>query len=97
MVSIIGDKYRMRDYSFARKDMNLFFTRLQEQNDDVAEWSEQTVKKLKQVLAKCLVEAQMLDNIKDKTLNPILICSELESGIRANNDFDALAAFNSFG
>ena len=96
MINLVGEKYRTQDFSFTRKDMNLFFTRLQEQNDDVAGWSEQTVTKLKQVLTKCLVETQMLDSVRDTTLNPILISEELENGIRANNDFEALAAFNSF-
>jgi hypothetical protein len=96
MINLIGEKYRLRDYSLTRKDINVFFSRLQEQNDDVANWSEQTVGKLKQVLTKCLVETEMLDSAKDTTLNPILISEELERGVRANNDLTALAAFNFF-
>jgi hypothetical protein len=46
----------------------------------VAAWSEQTIAKLKQVLTKCLIETQMLDSVKDTTLNPICISAELESG-----------------
>jgi hypothetical protein len=69
---------------------------LQEQNDDVAAWSEQTIMKLKQVLTKCLIETGMLDSVRDTTLNPILISEELETGIRENNDLTALAAFNCF-
>jgi transposase-like protein len=69
---------------------------LQEQNDEVASWSEQTITKLKQVLTKCLIETEMLDNVRDATLNPIFISAELESGIRENNDLGALAAFNCF-
>jgi len=96
MISLVGEKYRSRDYSFTRKDINIFFSRLQEQNDDIAEWSDKTVNKLKQVLTRCLVEAGMLDSIRDNTLNPIFISEELENGIRENNDFEALAAFNCF-
>jgi hypothetical protein len=96
MINLVGEKYRVQDYSFTRKDTNVFFSQLQEQNDDVAKWSDQTVMKLKQVLTKCLIETEMLDNAKDTTLNPILISEELERGIRANNDLNALAAFNSF-
>lgn len=59
-------------------------------------WSEQTIMKLKQVLTKCLIETQMLDSVRDATLNPIFISSELETGIRENNDLTALAAFNCF-
>lgn len=96
MEGLIGEKYCQQDLSYTRKDNNVFFTRLREQNDDVAAWSEQTIAKLKQVLTKCLVEIQMLDSIRDTTLNPIFISSELETGIRNNNDLTALSAFNCF-
>lgn len=96
MVNLVGEKYRQQDFSYTRKDINVFFSRLQEQNDDVAAWSEQTVAKLKQVLTRCLIETEMLDSVKDTTLNPIFISAELETGIRENNDLTALAAFNCF-
>ncbi len=96
MIDLIGEKYRQQDYSFTRKDINIFFSRLQEQNDGVASWSANTIMKLKQVLTKCLIEVEMLDSIKDTTLNPILISEELETGIRDNNDLAALTAFNCF-
>ncbi len=96
MEGLIGEKYRQQDFSYTKKDINVFFSRLQEQNDDVAAWSEQTITKLKQVLTKCLIETGMLDSVRDTTLNPILISEELETGIRENNDLTALAAFNCF-
>lgn len=96
MEGLIGEKFRQQDYSYTKKDINVFFTRLQEQNDDVAAWSEQTIKKLKQVLTKCLIETGILDSVMDTKLNPIFISEELETGIRENNDLSALAAFNCF-
>ena len=96
MEGIVGEKYRQQDFSYTKKDINMFFSRLQEQNDDVAAWSDQTIMKLKQVLTKCLIETEMLDSVKDTTLNPIFISAELETGIRENNDLTALAAFNCF-
>jgi len=96
MIDLVGEKYRLRDYSFPRKELNLFFTRLLEQNDDVARWSEKTIVKLKQVLAKCLIEVEMLENARSTVLSPVLISEELENGIRENNDLEALAAFNCF-
>ena len=96
MVDLIGEKYRQHDFSYTKKDINIFFSRLREQNDDVAAWSEQTIAKLKQVLTKCLIETEMLDSVRDTTLNPIFISIELETGIRENNDLTALAAFNCF-
>ena len=73
MIGLIGEKFRQQDLSYTRKDINTFFSRLQEQNDEVASWSEQTITKLKQVLTKCLIETEMLDNVRDATLNPIFI------------------------
>ncbi len=96
MEGVIGEKYRQQDLSYTKKDLNVFFSRLQEQHDQVASWSELTTKKLKQVLTKCLVEIGMLDSVKATTLNSILISEALETGIRDNNDLPALAAFNCF-
>ena len=96
MIDLIGEKYRQHDLSHSKKDINIFFSRLREQNDDIAAWSEQTIMKLKQVLTKCLIETEMLDSFRARELNPIFISAELESGIRENNDLTALPAFNCF-
>ena len=96
MVTVIGEKYRTQEMEFSRKDLNMFFFRLQEQNDAVASWTDTTIKKLKQVLTKTLVECEYLDSIKSEKLNPVIICPELEDEIRAKNDLVALPAFNCF-
>ena len=96
MVTVIGEKYRTQEWEFSRKDLNMFFFRLQEQNDAVASWTDTTIKKLKQVLTKTLVECEYLDSIKSEKLNPVIICPELEDEIRAKNDLAALPAFNCF-
>lgn len=96
MTGVIGEKYQTRALDFSQKDLNLFFFRLQEQNDSVASWSETTIGKIKQVLKKSLVECNYLDSTKSEFLNPILITSELECGIRENKDLAALPAFNCF-
>ena len=96
MITVIGDKYRSRDTSFGKIDVNTFFMRLQEQDDGVAGWAESTVSRIKQVLVKVLAENEYLDSIKADRLNPVLISRELENAIRTNNDDTALAAFNCF-
>ena len=96
MIQVIGEKFRTQDFSFERKDLNAFFSHLQAQNDSVAGWSDSTISKIKSVLVRCLVETEYLDHIKSTTLNPILLCEELEQGIRENDDTDALPAFNCF-
>lgn len=94
MITVIGAKYQSLDLSFGKIDLNTFFTRLQEQDDCVATWSDSTIQKIKQVLNKVLVENEYLDSLTANKLNPVLINTVLENGIRNNNDEIALAAFN---
>lgn len=94
MTQVIGEKYRSQDFSFTKKDLNVFFARLQAQDDSVSTWSELTIKKIKSVLVRVLIETGYLDGLKDTTLNQVFLCEELEQGINANNDFEALPAFN---
>ena len=96
MIQVMGEKFRTQDFSFERKDLNAFFSRLQAQNDSVAGWSGSTISKIKSVLVRCLVETEYLDHFKSTTLNPVLLCEELEQGIRENNDAEVLPAFNCF-
>lgn len=96
MTTVIGEKFRTQDLTFSNADLNLFFLRLQEQSDTVAQWSETTIGKIKQVLRKSLVECGFLDSAKSTVLNPVYPCEVLVEGIREHGDPDALAAFNSF-
>lgn len=96
MVTVIGEKYRLRDLSFGKIDLNTFFMRLQEQDDWVAVWSEATITKIKQVLTRVLVENEYLDSLTSDHLNPVLIYPILENAIRDKGDDRALAAFNCF-
>ena len=96
MLTVIGEKYRLRDSSFGRIDLNTYFMRLQEQDDAVAAWSEGTITKLKQVLAKVLVENEYLDNVRANYLNPVYLHPILENAIRSHGDLMVLPAFNCF-
>ena len=96
MLTVIGEKYRLRDTSFGKIDLNTFFMRLQEQNDTVASWSDTTITKLKQIIARVLVETEYLDNLKADHLNPVWLHPVLENAIRSNGDTAILPAFNCF-
>ena len=97
MITVIGSKYQLMDTSFGKIDLNAFFMRLQEQDDDVASWSDSTIKKLKQVLLKTLVDNEYVDSTKADKLNPVLISPLLENAIREENKTEALPAFNCLG
>ena len=94
MITVVGAKYENRDMSFSRMDLNMFMMRLQEQDDLVASWSDSTVTKVKQVLARILVDNEYLDNTTADHLNPVLIYPILEDAIRSSGDTKALTAFN---
>ena len=96
MITVIGEKYRMQNFSFSKMDVNVFFMQLQEQDDYVAGWSDSTVSKIRQVIIKVLVENEYLDNIKADHINPVWLNPILENAIRNNNDDRALSAFNCF-
>ena len=94
MLTVIGEKYRRLDNSFGKIDLNGFVQRLQEQDDWVATWSENTITKLKQVLQKLLVDNEYLDSTDATRLNPVLISPLLENAIRADGQEYLLPAFN---
>ncbi len=96
MTTVVGEKFRTQDFEFSKKDLNIFFVRLQEQNDAIATWSDSTISKIKQVLTKSLVECGYLDTTRSTQLNNISIEPDLEDEIRTNGDFAALPAFNCF-
>lgn len=96
MLTVVGEKYRLKDISFGKIDLNIFFMRLQEQNDAASTWSDSTIAKLKQVLTKVLVDNEYLDSTKADHLNPVWLNPILENAIRSNGDVVALPAFNCF-
>ncbi len=94
MITVIGNKYRLQDLSFARRDILSFMLQLQEQDDTVASWSEQTIKKIVSVISRILIENGYLDDAKASRLNPVMISSLLENAIQEHGDQIALPAFN---
>lgn len=96
MITVIGEKYRIQNFSFSQMDVNVFFMQLQEQDDYVAGWSETTVKKIRQILIRVLAENEYLDNIKADHINLVWLNPVLENAIKSNNDDRALVAFNCF-
>lgn len=96
MITVIGEKYRTRNFSYSRMDLNIFFTRLQEQNDTVARWSDSTINKLKSVLGGLLKENGYIDETSSKRLNEVLLDYKLKDKIIKNGDATCLPAFNYF-
>lgn len=96
LTEVIGEKYRSQDFTFSSKDIAIFFMELSEKVPAVHTWSASTLKKLKQVLVRFLIECDYLENTRSQNLLPVYLYPELEEVIRQKNDLDALPAFNCF-
>lgn len=73
---ILGEK-RLPDSA-----TTIFFDRKIAENTEVAAFSENAVKKLKQTYIKLLVEADMLSSAKEKTIQPPLVDYRLNNAVR---------------
>lgn len=91
MTTEIARHYAELDYSFTRTDMNAYFTELMAEYENFATIADSTVTKLKSVLRRCLLEADVLT--KDGHLQQVLLDPDFEDILREREDFAALAAF----
>ncbi len=95
MTHVIAAKYQSGDMTLERKDLNLFFMRLQEQDDSVASWTEQTVSRIKQVIIQCLRETGYISDIKSGILLPVFIPDEFSLALKDIGARALLPVFNS--
>ncbi len=96
MIGVIGEKYRLGDYHFAVSDLRDFLMHVQEQDDSAARWSLLTVKKLRQVLLRLLVDNEYLDTRNSTVLQPVRLSPVLGCAIRESGRTPYLAAFYQF-
>lgn len=94
MIEVLGTKFKTQDFSISRRDVNAFFTHLKEQDEHVNHWSENTIKKLKQVLIKFLIEVEFILSIDEEVLHVIYSYPELTEAIKVNQDQDMLIVFS---
>lgn len=69
MNEVIKEKLEYRYEILDKKDINIFFTAKSEQSDIVAGWSDETIRKLKQVILKILSEVGIIQEIKTGKLD----------------------------
>ena len=94
MIGVVGRKYQTFDMRLAKHEIAEYLQGLRSQSDVVATWSDATLNKIRQVLAKCLAEAGYLASPRSDELRPVLLDLDLERLMRANGDAIALPAFN---
>ena len=95
MITVIGEKYRSLDMTMTKKDMNVFFSNLAQQDEDVAGWSEKTVNKIKVVIRNCLRETEYIPpEPGSETLLPVYMSEELVQVLKDAGLSSWLPAFN---
>ena len=94
MVNEVGRRYREYDYTLGQMEMNAYMTRLQIEYDNIAEVSDGTIGKIKQVLRKGLIECGMLDSAQSDKLVPIFMDFDVRDAVADKGDMEALSAFN---
>ena len=94
MVNEIGRRYREYDLALGQMEMNAYMTRLEAEYENIAEVSDGTIGKIKQVLRKGLIECGMLENARSDKLEPIFMDFDVRDAIADKGDLEALSAFN---
>lgn len=93
MLHEVGRRYAEYDYALGQMEMNAYITRIQAEYENIAEVSESSLGKIKQVLRKGLVECGMLANARSDELVPIFLDFDVRQAIVEKGDEAALAAF----
>lgn len=86
MNEVVREKFEFNYEVLEKKDINIFFTSKSEQSETVADWSEETIGKIKQVIFKILYEVEIVENIKTGKLNRLIIPPELKEYLIALGD-----------
>ena len=93
MLEVVARRYDSLDYSLSHMDVNAYLTQLQADYPNIAELTDLTLGKIRQVLRKSLVECGMLKSTRSNELLPIVLDFDVQDAIEAKGDYQALAAF----
>lgn len=96
MVCVIAEKYRNLDLTLTKKDMNLFFQNLREQDEDVASWTDSTVNRIMAVIRNSLKESGHMETSRSTELLPVNLSDEFQIALKRAGHKEYLPAFNVF-
>lgn len=91
MNEVIKEKLYANNEILEKKDINIFFEQKAEQNETITKWTDNTIKKLKQVIKKILSEAKIL-NLKTGEVHKLIISEELKEYLIKTGDKKYVAA-----
>jgi len=86
MDSVVRPHWQTFQKSLSDTDWNHFLSECAQLDPRVEEWSENTRKKLKQVVFRILAESGYLSDTKNRVLQPVSIEPELRKYLIANNE-----------
>ncbi len=82
---VYREKIRLGEKEITDRDFNVFFSEKATQSEAAAGWTEGTVKRLKQSMARMMFEAGLLESsVKPRTIKPIHIDYRTEELLTAN-------------
>jgi hypothetical protein len=84
-VEVLREKYLVYDYTITDGDYLSFLRRKQDLHPEIENLSETTIKKIKQVTFKILEQAGIINNVKEKEIQPQLLELEILNAIGRNN------------
>ena len=73
VIEVIRDKMLLFDYRINESDFNSFIKNKMNQHPEIEEFSDSTMKKAKQVMFRILEQAGIINNTKDKLIQPQLL------------------------
>lgn len=85
IIEVMREKYLVFDYELTDGDYLSFFRRKAEANDKLEKLTENSKKKIKQVCFKILEDANILDSVKTKIIQPQLLEVETQNAIMIDN------------
>ena len=85
MVEVLREKLLVFDYQITEGDYISFYRRKSELHPEIEKLTEITQNKIKQVTFKILEQAGIIDNVKNKMIQPQLLDSNVINTIASDN------------
>ncbi|MDD2215256.1 MAG: DUF1819 family protein [Eubacteriales bacterium] len=92
IIEVIGEKFENDNLHLEKKDINEFFIAKREQNENVAQWSDTTVAKLKQVLTRIIFEVGILADQKTGRLKRPVLDADIVKCLKNHGETELLGS-----
>lgn len=94
LADVVLEKIQLFDFSISDRDYNAFIARKEMDHKELEDLADSTKYKIKQVLFRILVQAKLVDTIKNRTINAHYLEPQLKSWLQEQGKVDELKLFN---